>query len=52
MIRQSISSEVEASREMEVLPKRMEIEFVIPESCDSRESGNTPGAGGVMGTMS
>lgn len=49
MIRQSIPSEVEASREMVVLSKRMEIEFVIPESCDSR---NTPGTDGVMGTMS
>ena len=52
MIRQSISSEVAALREMVVLPKRMEIVFVIPESCDSRDSCNTPGTGGVMGTMS
>ena len=40
------------SNEMVVLPKRMEIVFVIPESCDSRDSCNTPGTGGVMGTMS
>ena len=48
MIRQSISSEVEASREMTVLPKRTGSGFVIPESCDS---GNAVGTGGVMGTM-
>lgn len=45
MIRQNISSEVEASREIVVLPKRMEIVFVIPESCESRDSCNTPGTG-------
>lgn len=51
MIRQSISSEAETSREMVVLPKRMEIVFVLHESCDSRDSCNTLGTGGVMGTM-
>ena len=38
-------------REMVMLPKRMEIVFIIPELCDSRESGNVMETGG-MGTMS
>lgn len=46
MIRQSISSEVEALREIVVLSKGMEIVFAIPES------GNAAGTGGVMETMS
>lgn len=52
MIRQSISSEVEASRGMVMLPKRMEIVFVIDESCETKDSGNVPGTAGVMETIS
>lgn len=40
MTRQSISSDVEASREMLTPSKRIEMGFVLYDSCDSRESHN------------
>lgn len=55
MIRQSILSEAEGSREMVTPQRATEIELLIHESADSRESRNScNGAGvcGVIGTMS
>lgn len=55
MIRQSISSEAEASRERVTPQSETEIVLLIHESADSRESRNScNGAGGcgAIGTMS
>lgn len=55
MIRQSISSEAEASRERVTPQSETEIVLLIHESADSRElrnSCNGAGGCGVIGTMS
>lgn len=41
MTRQSISSDVEASREMLTPSRRIEMGVALHDSCDSRESRNT-----------
>lgn len=52
MIRQSISSEAEASRERVTPQSETEIVLLIHGSAESRNSCNGAGGCGVIGTMS